>query len=127
MFFGRRFVLCFMNADCQVCRSLAFELSNKPADVLAGLIIYYDGPSDADGTVFGSLAAKMPVLCKDAIDVAEVFQLEEFPVAIVIDESWRLVGNGYPVRVDDLVALLTAAPEPAAPAVPALTQVAGQI
>jgi hypothetical protein len=126
MLFGRRFVLCFMNADCQVCRSLAFELANKPADVLSGLVIYYNGSSDPDGTVFGSLAKKMLVLCKDAVDVAEVFQLEEFPVAIVIDESWRLVGNGYPVRVDDLVALLTAAPKPAAPAVPALTQVAGQ-
>lgn len=126
MFLGRRFVLCFMKADCQVCRALAFELSNKPAGVLAGLVIYYDGRFDADGTVFGSLAAKVPVLCKDAIDVAEVFQLEEFPVAIVIDESWRLVGNGFPVRADDLVALLTAASEPAAPAVPALMQVAGQ-
>ena len=126
MLFGRRFVLCFMNAGCQVCRSLAFELSNKPAEVLAGLVIYYNGPSDAAGTLFGSLAAKMPVLYKDAVDLAEVFQLEEFPVAIVIDESWRLVGNSYPVRVDDLLALLIAAPEPAAPAVPSLTQVAGR-
>jgi hypothetical protein len=126
MLFGRRFVLCFMNADCHVCRSLAFELSNKPADALAGLVIYYDGPSDADGTVFGSLAAKMPVLYKDTIDVAEAFKLEEFPVAIVIDESWRLVGNGYPVRADDLVALLAGPVEPATPAVPALEQVVGQ-
>jgi hypothetical protein len=126
MFFGRRFVLCFMNADCHVCRSLAFELSNKPASALAGLVIYYDGPADADGTIFASLAAKMPVLCKDANDVAEAFQLEEFPVAIVIDESGRVVGNGFPVRADDLVELLGAAPEPATNAVPALEQVVGQ-
>jgi hypothetical protein len=126
MFLGHRFALCFMNADCHVCRSLAFELANKHTDALAGLVIYYDGPADADGTVFGSLAAKMPVLCKDTSDVAEAFQLEEFPVAIVIDESWRLVGKGFPVRADDLVSLLAGIPDSATVAAPALEQVVGQ-
>lgn len=122
---GRRIVLCFMNADCHVCRTLAFELSNKSADALVGLVVYYDGVVDTSGTIFQSLASKIPVLCKDVIDVPAEFHLEKFPVAVVIDEAWRIAGISHPVRADDLLASLAGAPEQALPAASALTRMAG--
>lgn len=123
---GRRIILCFMNADCHVCRTLAFELSNKSAAMLSGLVVYYDGVAVTSGTIFHSLAEKIPVLCKDAVDVSEEFHLAKFPVAVVIDARWRISAISHPVRADDLLALLKGAPDQVVPAASALTRLASQ-
>lgn len=123
---GRRVVLCFMNADCHVCRVLAFELSQKPADVLAGLVVYYDGVVIGAGAVFQALAEKVPVLVKDTVDLSTQFGLEKLPVAVLIDEAWRISATTYPLRADDILAPLRGAPEPAPASTPALTPLADQ-
>lgn len=123
---GRRIVLCFMNADCQVCRTLAFELSQKSAVVLAGLVIYYEAVGSSVGAAFQALAGKVPVLCKDTSDVSIMFGLEKFPVTVVIDESWRIVDTGYPLRTDDVLASLTGVSEQARTTPSALTPLEDQ-
>jgi AhpC/TSA family protein len=125
-FNGRRTVLCFMNADCHVCRVLAFELSQKPADVLEGLVVYYDSVAASAGEVFQSLAEKIPVLCEDTVELSTQFGLEKFPVAVVIDEAWRISATNYPLRADDILASLSGPAEPAPASTPALTPLAGQ-
>jgi hypothetical protein len=126
IFRGRRIVLCFMNADCHACRALAFELSQKSADTLSGLVIYYDAAVTSVGAVFQALAAKVPVLCKEAIDVSMQFGLDKFPVSVIIDESWRIAGTGNPLRADDLLASLTEAVEQARTTASPLTPLTGQ-
>jgi hypothetical protein len=125
-FAGRRIVLCFMNADCHVCRRLAFEISQQPADALAGLVIYYEGMSATVGAVFQELAEKIPVLCKDAVDLSVQFGLDKFPVAVVIDETGRIAGTTYPFRAADLLASLAGVATPAPAGASALTPLADQ-
>jgi hypothetical protein len=122
---GHRIVLCFMNADCDVCRGLAFELSQKPGDSLGSLFVYYDGVANSPGTVFKALAEKIPVLCKDTVDLPTQFGLDKFPVAVVIDEAWRIAATNYPVRAEDVLAFLAGEPDAALPSA-ALTALAGQ-
>ena len=107
---GRRVVLCFLNADCQTCRSLAFDLSRMASATLGGLIVYYDADAEAEGSVFEALASVVPVLCKGTVDVSDEFHVEHSPVAIILDEEWRISGISFPIRAEDLQSLLEAAP-----------------
>lgn len=125
-FRGHRVAICFMNADCHVCRGLAFELSQKSADALAGLVIYYDGIVSSVGAAFQALAGKVPVLCKDKSDVSMQFGLDQFPVTVVIDETWRIAATSHPLRADDLLASLTEPPVHTRATASALTPLTGQ-
>ena len=123
---GRRIAICFMNAECHVCRGLAFELSQKPAESLSGLVIYYDAVAGSVGTVFQTLAGKVPVLCKEASDVAIQFGLEKFPTTVVLDQEWRIAATSNPLRADDLLASLAEVPEQPQTSAAPLASLAGQ-
>lgn len=107
VFRGRRRVLLFLSTDCSVCRKLASELSRTAAGALEGLILYCQGNGRACQSYFSPLVKIVPVLARDAVDVAATFRLAGFPVAVMLDEEWRVTGFRYPSHYSQILDCLS--------------------
>ena len=106
-FRGRRTLLCFLSADCHTCQKLAADLSMLPAEKLAGLAVYCNGTQDECRRSLPSIAATVPTLHMEQMDVATQFGVAAFPVAVMIDEAWRIAGFRYPSSSNDILSYLS--------------------
>jgi hypothetical protein len=105
-FVGTLRVLLFLSTECNVCRGLARELAHAAPTELNGLIVYCPGPHSVCQSVLGRLASKVPVLVQDTTDIAGLFRVEGSPVAVLIDEKWRVSGFRYPSSAGEFLASL---------------------
>lgn len=105
-FQGKALVLLFLSTDCSVCRNLAHELNQLATDRFGNLVVYCNGAARGCQILLSVLSSTLPVLRKDSENVATAFALSGFPVAVLLDETWKIVGFRYPTRVANVLELL---------------------
>lgn len=103
-FRGRRSVFLFLSIECSQCRKLASQLSKVPSEVLNGLVLFCDGTERGCRNYMSAVAATVPILRNgEADDVITLFRVAGSPVAVIVDENWRIAGFRYPSSLEEVL------------------------
>ena len=110
MWQGKAVRLLFVSATCALCRKLIAELA-VAATLPKDLAVYCDGELDRHSERLALIAPRVTVLSMASRSVPTLFGVSEFPVAVTLDEGWRVAEIVVPASIEDLKTNLGASVE----------------
>jgi|SRR5579871_267798 len=89
-------ILMFLSPHCSICRVLAASIESVSKKTSFFLMLICTGDTDPCKEVGQSVDIKTPFLLDPQGDLAELFGISRYPIAVVLDSDRRVLGYGYP-------------------------------